>query len=56
MMNPTLLWFIAIPIAIGLVLWYLRRDFENAWMFCAAFSVGGMILIGTVFAISSSRF
>ena len=54
MLNQTMLWFIAIPIALGLGLWWMLRDRENSWVVGVVFGGAGILAVGLIFLLSSS--
>lgn len=54
MFNPTMIWFLILPVVIGLTLWYtLREDRKDSWILGASNTAVGMVIIIASFAISS---
>lgn len=54
MVNQLLLWFMALPILIGGVLWYSRRQNRDAWILAVANVVIGSIVLAIAFYGSQS--
>lgn len=52
MINQTLIWLLALPIVIGIILYILRRDTQDAWKAAGAYSVVGVVIVASAFAIS----
>ena len=53
MINPTLIWFLCLPILVGLCLWYVRRNERDSWQPAAINTGIGILVIAASFGISS---
>lgn len=52
MINQTLLWLLALPVILALVIFILRRNYEDAWVPCVAFAFIGLLVTSGIFFIS----
>lgn len=56
MINSTLLWLLAVPVILGIVLYAVRRQYPDSWMPCAIYVVVGLILTcGAFYASKGSK-
>lgn len=52
MINQTLLWLLALPVVAAIVIWIVTRQYRDAWMFCGAYALVGLMVVCTAFFIS----
>lgn len=51
-MNTTLLWLLALPIFIALVIFIIHRKYQVAIAICAGYALASLVIIGAMFMVS----
>ena len=52
MINQTLLWLLALPIVLAVLIWVFRREYAGAWAPALGFCLIALIVISTAFFVS----